>query len=160
MTYAGPAASDKDAVRFWVQDTDVSDELLSDSEITYLLDKFLPVHPSVIFVAAMAAEVISAKFAREVSVSADGVSVGTSELASKYRDLASKLRDQAKEDLSAGAFPDLGGVMWDQYKDQSIKPLIFGVGFMDNIEAGRADYGDYDPSDYAWYSSGLVSGDG
>lgn len=160
MAYAGPAASDKDAVRFWVQDTNPADELLTDSEITYLLDKFMPVHPSVIFVASMAAEVISAKFAREVSVSADGVSVGTSELASKYRDLAMKLRDQAKEDLSSGAFPDLGGIMWDQYKDQSIKPLVFGVGFMDNIEVGRADYGDYDPSDYQWFTSGLVSGYG
>ena len=114
---------------------------------------------SVVFVAAMAAEVIAAKFTREVSVSADGVSVGTSELASRYQQLATKLRDQAHEDSAAGAFPDLGGVMFDEYRDLTIKPLRFGIGSMDNYEAGRQDYGDYDPGQYPYpQNDSLVSG--
>lgn len=145
MSYTSPADSDKDSVRFWVQDTDVNNELLSDAEIEYLLATWLPVRPSVIFVAAVAAEVIAAKFTREVSVSADGVSVQVSDLAAKYQALAAKLRDQAKEDVAAGALPDVGGVLFGEYRDPTIKPLIFGVGFMDNYEVGRANYGDYDP---------------
>lgn len=145
MTYTTPITTDRDAVRFWVQDTDVDNELLTDDEYDFLLERWLPVRDSRIFVAAMAAEVIAAKFAREVSVSADGVSVGTSELASRYQALAVKLRDQAHEDSAAGAFPDLGGVLFDEYRDPTIKPLRFGIGSMDNYEVGRQDYGDYDP---------------
>jgi hypothetical protein len=159
MSYTTPIATDRDAVRFWVQDTDPSNELMSDDEIDYLLETWLPIRSSVVFVASMAAEVIAAKFTREVSVSADGVSVGTSELAAKYQQLAAKLRNQAHEDSAAGAFPDLGGVMWDEYRDLTIKPLRFGIGSMDNYEAGRQDYGDYDPGQHPYPDSDpLVSG--
>jgi len=159
MSYDGPGASEKDEVRFWIQDTDPTDEILADEEIEYLLSKWLPIHFSVVFVASIAAEVIAARFAREVSVSADGVSVGASELLARYQQLAVKLRDQAREDLSAGAIPDFGGVMFDPTHDSGIKPLVFGIGFMDNYEVGRADYGNYDPTKPPWIDP-TVSGDG
>lgn len=158
MTYNGPTASDKDVVRFWLQDTDADDELLTDSEIQYLIDYWKPVHSSMVYIASLAAEVVAARFTREVSVSADGVSVATSELASRYQQLAAKLRDQAKEDSSAGVFPDVGGIMYDPRHDPFIKPLVFGVGFMDNPEAGRADYGDYDAAVAFENTDGLVEG--
>lgn len=154
-SYSGdPASSDKDAVRFWVQDTDSAVPLLSDEEIQYLLDLWIPQYGSVIFTAAVAAEVVAAKYTGEVSVSADGVSVQVGDLSQRFQLLASRLREQYKQE-SAGAEPFLSGVMWDQVHDASIKPLIFGVGFMDNYEVGKADYGDYSPTDAPdWYTHG------
>lgn len=156
-SYSGdPASSDKDAVRFWVQDTDNAVPLLSDEEIGYLLGMWMPQYGSVIFTAAMAAEVVAAKYTGEVSVSADGVSVQVGDLSQRFQVLAGRLREQYKNE-SAGAEPFLSGVMWDEVKDQSIKPLIFGVGFMDNYEAGKADYGDYSPADVPdWYTYGAA----
>ena len=152
-SYSGdPASSDKDAVRFWVQDTDQSVPLLSDEEIDYLLSMWTPQYGSVIFVAAMAAEVIAAKYTGEVSVAADGVSVQVGDLSARFQLLAQRLRAQYKNE-SAGAEPFLTGVMWDEVRDASIKPLIFGVGFMDNYEVGKADYGDYSPNNVPdWYT--------
>lgn len=144
-TYSGdPSTSDRDAVRFWIQDTDETTPLLQDEEIDYLVELWMPQYGSVLLTAAMAAEVIAAKYTGEVSVSADGVSVAVGDLSDKYRQLAISLRSQHKQ-YSAGAEPWLSGVMWDDLKDQSIKPLVFGVGFMDNYEAGQEDFGDYSP---------------
>ena len=84
------------------------------------------------------------------------MSVQVGDLSQRYQMLASRLREQYKNE-SAGAEPFLSGVMWDEVKDQSIKPLIFGIGFMDNYEAGRADYGDYSSADAPdWYTYGAA----
>lgn len=150
-TYSGdPGASQLDELRFWVQDTDLAVQLLTDEECRYLLAKWFPVTDSIVFTAAVACEVVSAKFAGEVSVSADGVSVSTSELQEKYLRLAARLREQYKSDLSSSATPIVSGVMWDTEWDSSIKPLVFGVGSMDNYEVGRQDYGNYDPGSPTW----------
>ena len=145
-TYSGdPGSSELDEVRFWVQDTDESFPLLQDEEISYLLDAWIPATGSTLFVAAVAAEVVSARFASEVSVSADGVSVQVSELQGRYERLAAQLLEQYKAQSAASSTPLLTGVMWDQSYDATVKPLVFGVGAMDNYEAGRQDYGDFDP---------------
>ena len=61
-TYSGdPSSNDRDAVRFLVADTDVTDPLIEDEEITYLLTLYL-VPP---FAAVAAARAIAAKFSRE-----------------------------------------------------------------------------------------------
>ena len=141
MSYSGdPSFSDVDAIRFLVGDTNSDDELLSDSEIEWLLDQWLTRYDSVTYVAAVAAETIAGKFAREVTVSADGVSVGSSELQSKFEQLATSLRDQYKAEIVAGA-PDAGGVLWGETYDTTIKPLSFSKGMHDNREAGMQDYG-------------------
>ena len=55
-SYSGdPASTERDAVRFWVQDTDSAVPLLSDQEIDYLLGMWMPQYGSVIFTAATAA---------------------------------------------------------------------------------------------------------
>jgi hypothetical protein len=153
-TYTGdPATSDRDAVRFYVQDTDPDFQLISDEEIDFLLTKWDPQVPDTpLFVAALAAEALAARFAREVSVSADGVSVQVGDLQARYNDLAVKLRDQYKASLNAGA-PDYSAFLFDQSWDPTIKPLVFGVGFMDNYEAGKQDYGDYDPGESPLYNN-------
>ena len=145
--YSGePGDADLDAVRFYVQDTNSTEPLVSDEEIAFLLDSWMPVYDSVIYVASVVAEAISARFAREVSYSADGVSVGTNELQQKYADLALSLRDQYRAGSVAGS-PDVGGIMVGEELDETIKPLIWAVGMNDNDRAGQQDFGgDYNPA--------------
>lgn len=139
-TYAGAAASEKDAVRFYVQDTDHARPLLSDEDIAYLLVTWTPVHDSVIYVASMAAEMIASKYAAEISMSGDGVSVQTGDLQRKYTDLAARLRN-LHEASRTNDLSRMLDVMVDLDYDPSIKPLMFGVGAMDNFDAGLQDYG-------------------
>lgn len=158
-SYSGnPAASDRDAVRFYVGDTDTDRQIISNEEIDFLLATWMPKYESVLLTAAQACEVIAGKYAREVSVSADGVSVAASELQTKFNLLAESLRDQYK--IEQAGSPIVTGAMHDLTPDPTIEPLRFGVGFMDNARVGRQDYGDYDPGqsptipwpdDPAWY---------
>ena len=154
-TYSGdPAFSDKDTVRFYISDIDAELPLLQDEDIYFLLDRWMPVYKSTLLTAAVAAEIIAGKFARQVSVNADGVSVGISELQQKYNDLAESLRDQYK--MEQQGTPLLPGVLYDPVWDPTIKPTRFGVGFTDNYMVGRQDYGDYDPSGFpnGWAGEG------
>lgn len=145
-SYSGsPASSHRDAIRFYVGDIDPALPLLQDEDIDFLLDKWLDLYGSDLMVAAGAAEIISNHFGREVSVSADGVSVGSSELQQKYNDIAMNLREMYKiEQIGTPIVPGL----WDTSWDPTIKVLRFGIGFTDNYLAGRQDYGDYDPGGY------------
>lgn len=138
-TYSGdPADGGLDEVRFLVQDTDPADQLVTDEEIEYLIAKWHPVYGSPLMTASMVAEVIAAKFTREVAYSADGVSVGVQELQAKYDALASSLRDQYKQhDIGGG--PEVGGVMWSDAPDPRIRPTIWAVGMHDNIRAGAQE---------------------
>lgn len=61
-TYSGdPSNSSKDAVRFMIGDTDSTDPLLQDEEITYLVT----IHAAVGMAAVGAARAIAARFSRE-----------------------------------------------------------------------------------------------
>lgn len=149
-SYSGdPTASTLDEVRFWLSDTDPALALLSDVEVGYLINRYYAATGSALYVAAVGAEVLAAKFATEVSVSADGVSVSTSELFDRFQRLAESLRDQFKavggpDDLPGG--PLLTGI-WSVGSSFAIPPLMFGTGFNDNMEAGKQDYGDYSPGE-------------
>jgi len=144
--YSGdPAASNLDELRFLIQDTDAEDILLTDSELMYMIDKYLPEYGSTYYVAALACETISARFAREVSYSADGVSVQVSELQNKYNDLALSLRDQYKNTRQSGG-PSAGGILWDETFDSSIRPLMFATGMHDNYDAGQQEFGGTQPA--------------
>ena len=143
-SYSGnPASSDRDAIRFYIGDVDLSRPMLSNEDIDFVKAEWLPKYGSVILAAAQCCEVISGSFAREVSVSADGVSVAVSELQQKFNMLAESLRDQWK--IEQAGLPIVTGVLFDPLPDPSIKPLRVGVGFTDNYLVGRQDYGDYDP---------------
>jgi len=144
-TYSGnPGSSDKDSVRFYVGDTDSSFPLLTDEEVQFLLDQWNTDYNAPLYVAAVAAEVISGRFAREVSVSADGVSVQLSELQERYNNLAVSLRDQYKA-LYGFFDPVTAANILSIEWDPEIKPLVFGIGFNDNYLAGRQNYGDFHP---------------
>lgn len=151
FTYSGnPTSSIRDAVRFYCQDVDVEDMFLTDEEIDFLVASWSHVTDNAIYLAAVACEAIAAKFAREISYSADGVSVGSSELQNKYNQLANDLREQYKAHEIGGG-PDVGGIMYGDVYDQSIKPLTWAKGMHDNIEAGQQDYGGVEQVQYSTY---------
>jgi hypothetical protein len=106
-TYSDPTASDKDAVRFLVGDTDANDPLVTDEEIEFYIAEF----PSSWYhAAAEVAESIAAKFSREVSHSGDGLSYSAEQLQANYAALAERLRKQARRRFRSGAGPYVGGI--------------------------------------------------
>jgi len=135
-----PDATDVDVVRFYLQDTDPAVRLLSDYEIQYLIDVWMPKADGLLYVAAKAAEVVSIKFAGVVSVSADGVSVNVADISERYK-VAASLLHQMHKDHQVGAEIDISNLMWGSHRDHGIAPLTFGMGLHDNREAGRQDYG-------------------
>lgn len=145
MSYDGPEASNKDAVRFLIGDT--SSTLLTDQEVQFLVDKWLPIYGTVEYVAAVAASTIAARFAREVSYSADGVSIGLGAAAQQFRDLAASLREQHKN-LLVGGLPDVGGITPGEETAHDVKPFDFGTGMHDNPEGGRQNYGSRNANGY------------
>lgn len=143
-TYSGnPGSSTRDAVRFYLQDTVPSDPQISDYELDFIIDEWLDVTGSTILVAATAAEVLAARYAREVSVSADAVAVALEQLMDRYNSLAGRLRSMAASKDVAG--PDVGGVDLYEPWDPSVKPLTFAKGMHDNPWAGQQDYGGVSP---------------
>lgn len=88
FTYNGdPTASDTAAVRFAIGDTDVSDQLMTDEEIAYLLTD------STVTAASIAAcEALAAKFARQVDRSVGNLSLSSSQRAKQFTELAATLR--------------------------------------------------------------------
>lgn len=146
-SYTGdPTTSPRDELRFTLQDTDTGLQLLQDEELDFLINEWMPKYDSLTYVASVAAATISRKFVGIVSVSADGVSVNTADLAQRYRDLALQLRDEYKA-AQIGGEVNIDNVLIGQGPDYSIRPLRFGVGLHDNSDAGLQDWGGwtYDP---------------
>ena len=154
FTYEGNLAdSQKDQVRFLVGDTDDEEYFLEDDEITWLISQWIH-KGSIYYVASLAAEAISAKFAREVNVNSDSQTVSTSELQSKYLELAARLMRQ-HETLLTGGGVDMGGVLAGEQPDPTVLSPAFGTAMHDFVEAGNQDRGDYGdifhPDWEGWY---------
>ena len=142
FTYDGkPGESPVDTVRFHLGDTDPDDALVSDEEIKYLVETLMPVWNSYYIVAAVAAENLANRFARELSVSGDGVSINAGELQARFEQVAANLRAMHANQRDADVFvEDFTGVLAYGY-DSSLAPLNFGIGQHDSAEAGRQDMG-------------------
>lgn len=103
-TYSGdPANSDRDAVRFYVQDTDPSKARIMDAEIDWLLTKY----PGVLFAAAQGAKTIAARYATAVTKSVGDLSIQYSQMSKNYYDLAERLTAEAER---TGATIYAGGI--------------------------------------------------
>lgn len=154
MTFAyggDPAASDKDAVRFLLGDVDSAEPLVTDEEILYALDKWADLYGTNEWTAATLADTIASRYAREASISADGVNVSLGIVAQQFRELAASLRQQHKN-LLVGGSPDAGGISLYEQADPANAPLAFGTQMHDDPEAGRQDYGSRDlPFPYEYY---------
>ncbi len=95
-TYSGdPSLSNRDAVRFYISDTDASNPLMNDGEVDYLLTKF----PDPLAAAAQAARSLAGKFAKQVTRKTVGdLSLSWSDMAKNYYALADEL--QIRSDIS------------------------------------------------------------
>lgn len=148
-SYSGnPATSERDAVRFWLQDTDESLPLFADGELDYLIGYADPIWGSPIATAAMAADILVAKFGTEVAISADGVSIAGDQLSDKYKAIAANLRDQYSRIQGAGAMPIAFGTEAFPTFDLSVKPTWASLGGMDNPRAGQQDFGENGNREY------------
>jgi len=150
FTYTDPSNSDKNQVRFLLQDTNASEPFMQDEEIEFMLLKWKERLGSVEYVAAACADVLAARYAREATISADGVNVGLGVVAQQFRELAASLRQQHKN-LLVGGFPDVGGISPYEEQDPDIAPFAFGTGMHDDLEAGRQEYGSRDFYSYNPY---------
>lgn len=151
-TYVDPGASTKDEVRFLLGDTRAGEWILSDEEIAFAITKYGEIFGGHMeYVASFLADQIAARFGREASYSADGVSIGLGSVAQQFRDLAASLRAQYK-DLLVGGFPDVGGISPYEGLTPEVKNFAFGTGMHDDIDAGPQDYGSneriYPPEEY------------
>lgn len=141
FSYSGdPSVSLHDAIRFYSQDIDENDPFITDEEIAYLITHWSAQTDNPLFLAAVVCDVIAAKFAREISFSADGVSLGLSEVQKKYVDLADSLRAQYTANETSG-IPSAGGMLAGEYFDPTVAPLVWSKGMHDNPAAGQQDYG-------------------
>lgn len=152
-TYSGdPARGTVDAVRSMLGDTGGDDNatwLLTDAEITYFDSLTDPVFKSPVMTAAVCADIIAGRFAGEVSISADGVSVSGQQLQDKYTQLAASLRQLYKTISAAGGLPLVGGIDAFRIVDRTVAPFNFGVGMHDNRRAGYQTNPDNDDWYYA-----------
>jgi len=88
-SYSGdPSNSDLDQVRFLVQDTQESDQLLQDEEITFLLT----LEGAPLKAASKAAETIGGMFARKCDEKVGTVSQAFSQKSSQYFELSKRLK--------------------------------------------------------------------
>lgn len=141
-TYSGdPTDSDRDELRFLIQDTDMTNVLLTDEELDYLINKWTPLYHSNTFTASVAAGVLARKFAGAVSISADGVSVSMAELSGKFGQMAMQLRADYESEQDVAGEVDISNILWDASFDPSIDPLEFAMRLDDNREAGRQNWG-------------------
>lgn len=150
-SYAGPGTNTKDTVRFLIQDVDphgAQEWFVTDEEIEWAYQTWYPLYHSESYVAAFVAETIAARYAREASYSADGVSISLGPVGDQFRALAASLREQHRSGL-VGSAPDVGGMSPYEQLEPDTKPFAFGKGIHDNIEAGVQDLGGVYPPEAA-----------
>jgi hypothetical protein len=141
-TYDGdPTADDVSAIHYLVGDTDTGRQLIQDEEIQFWINTVGPIYGSNHMTAAYCAESIGARFASEVAISGDGVSVSADQLQTKFDQLATALRAQYARLQGAGAVPYVGGIETFPSYDPNVKAFQFGIGMHDNLAAGDQAYG-------------------
>lgn len=134
MPYNGnPAASPTDAIRFWLQDTSASAELLNDSEIRYFMDYAGSYTDDPLLLAAGLCSVIGAKYAGEVTITGDGITYSGEQLQQKYTQLAEELRSTWRRLNGNRGFPYAGGVDYFEWTSRfNRRPPLFEIGMNDN----------------------------
>ncbi len=123
-TYGGdPKNSDRDKIRLLVGDTDSSNQLVTDEEIDWALDR----ESSIFEAAALTAEFVAASFARNPDKQIRDLSVKFSQTISSYRELAEEYKQRSSgqgtwKDLAPGLSQDTK----DSYDDDDdlVKPIL------------------------------------
>lgn len=105
-TYSGdPSLSTRDAVRFWIRDTDSSTPQLMDPEIDYVLTQFA----NPMLAAAQCCRNLQSKYAAKPSKSVGDLSISWGEVAKQYDMLAKALEARGN---TFGLQPYSGGISW------------------------------------------------
>lgn len=138
-TYSGdPLASDKDAIRFEIGDTDTNDQLLSDEEIAYVIATY----GSTWHGASQAALAIAAKFARLMSRAIGGMQADFAAKYQHYLELADTIKGNEQ------MFPvSPYGSGWSRAQKETIsddddrEPTFSEKGIHDNRRYAPADAG-------------------
>lgn len=144
FSYSGnPGSSERDEVRFTIQDVDESCPLLTDAEIDYVLDKWMPLYDSVIYAASIAAGMVARKYAKLVNVSDGNVSAQMGDLQARYTAMADQLRKEYTAEGNVGGETNLDNILAGTEFDPTIDPLAFSMGLHDNLRAGRQNYGGF-----------------
>ena len=128
-TYSGnPGASSKDAVRFYVGDTNDARELLQDEEIDFTLTEYTNER----LAASVCADAIAAKFSSASNQRIGDISKSLSDVSKAFRKLALDLRAQVGK-RAAPSFP-AASQSWkqDQREDTDLVQPAFSVGQGDN----------------------------
>lgn len=145
-TYSGdPSISERDAVRFWINDTDVDNAQIMDAEIDYTIGIF----PNPMLAAAQCARNLQAKYARKPNKRVGDLQISWGDIAKAYATLAADLEARGN---TFGLQPYSGGISWaDRFRVSSntdrVKPPFRGQGQFDN-RAGKNN-----TSEEAWNSS-------
>lgn len=132
-SYSGdPAANPKDAVRFYLGDTDPDDPQLQDEEILFLVQKFAG---NVYLAAADAARGLAGKYSRRADKAVGDLRLSFSQQAQNYWELAKRLQTEAGK----RAVPYAGGISKSDKKTQEedtdrVRPA-FKRGMMRNKRA-------------------------
>lgn len=141
ITYSGdPAYSDRDAVRFLLNDTSTSTGRLSDTEIEWLLSQWSNPY----LAAAQGARKIAATYTtttQSKTVGSLSKSAGGSAVATAYLDLAKALESQAKSATFSPVAPYSGGISIAdkllEQADSDATPYWFWRGMHDHPDTGN-----------------------
>lgn len=126
------AAGQRDAVRLLVGDTLSSDPQVTDEEIAFAL---LEAGDNVYGAGSWIAQAIAGKYARRVSMSADGVSQQFSQRQKHYADLADSLRKRAVEGVVGAAPAAIFAGGTERGLTTDAPEVLFHVGMHDDPDA-------------------------
>ncbi len=127
-SYTDPSASDKDAVRYLVGDTDTTDQQTTDEEIAWVLTE----EANVYLAGARVARSVSAKYARKADKSVGDLRISYKSTEEHYRSLAA---DLAARGAVRAATPYAGGIseddkLTDEENEDRVHPA-FEIGMHD-----------------------------
>ncbi len=104
-TYSGdPSSSDRDMVRFLIGDTDTTDQLATDAEISWAVG----ISSNNYEASAEIARGLAAKYSRFTAASIDGISMNYGDRVKQFTDLAVRLEKEGKAVINA--LPYAGGI--------------------------------------------------
>lgn len=125
------------SVRLLVGDTDTTDQLVQNEEITFALAQ---VGDNIYYAGSWVCRVIAAKFSRMVNTQLDGaLSADYSDRAKQFQQLATQIEAQGKKTSGKALGVFGGGIsvadMFVVSQDPDRVPPAFTIGQFDNVEA-------------------------
>ena len=106
-TYTGALNTDSEKVRYKCGDTDTTDQLVTDAEVTYVLTLSSDLN----IAAAILLEGLAAKNSRKVNAGTGKLSVDASARMKQYLEMAKVLRGQGAENALSSCTIQVGGAV-------------------------------------------------